>query len=217
VRSKFRPRAVPIWRTLVFSIVLPLVTIQVLLHRGVAPTTTLALSTLFPLIEIALETLQNKRIGMIAVISLAGMAIGFGLTFLTGNPRFAVLKDSAFTFVIGSIFFGSLFTKYPMIYRFNNDFAGSDEAKRAANEALWQRPAVRAAFRLMTIVWGTGLLLEAVVRVAATLTLPLATATSVSPIIAAAALAGLALWNVLYVGALRRRSAPITEATAPQT
>ena len=165
----------------------------------------LAGATVFPLAEMAYEALHVKRIGLIAIVSLTGIVAGFGLSFATGNAIFALLKDSLFTAVFGVLFLGSLATSRPLIYRLNLDLAGT-EAARAANEALWERPEARRAFRLITIVWGAGLLFEAALRVVVALTLPIATATSLSPIIAVVVIGAILVWTVRYVR-LRRAAA----------
>jgi F0F1-type ATP synthase membrane subunit c/vacuolar-type H+-ATPase subunit K len=198
-------------RTLLLSIVLPLVAIQLLLHWGVSPVTALAIATIFPLIEMALEFAEMKRIGVIAMVALAGIVTGFGVAFITGNGIFAVLKDSAFTFVFGVIFLGSLLTKRPLIYTLNLDLAVTDAAARAEGIALWEKPAARRSFRLMTIVWGIGLMLDAIVRVIVTLSVPLATAAALSPVISLAAVGALIVWTMLYARA-RRAAAPAPAA-----
>jgi hypothetical protein len=206
------PRFSGLYRTLGLSLVLPLIVIQVLLHRGVPPVYALGAATIFPLGEMVYEAVHVKRIGLIAIVSLVGIVVGFGLSFATGNAIFALLKDSLLTSVFGLLFLGSLATPRPLIYRLNLDLAGSDPAARAASEALWERPAAQHAFRLITIVWGVGLLLEALVRVVVALTLPIATATSLSPIIAVVVIGCILLWTVRYVKARRAEAA---RAAAP--
>jgi hypothetical protein len=201
------PRFTGLYRTLGVSLVLPLIVIQVLLHRGVTPVYALAAATIFPLGEMAYEAIHVKRIGLIAIVSLVGIVFGFGLSFATGNAIFALLKDSLLTGVFGVLFLGSLATPRPLIYRLNLDLAGTDPAARAASEALWERPAARAAFRLITLVWGGGLLLEAAVRVVAAFTLPIATATSISPIISVVTIGAILVWTVRYVRARRAAAA----------
>src|SRR5450755_2363668 len=90
---------------------------------------------------------------------------------LTGDARFAILKDSAFTLVFSLLFLASLTGSRPLIFRLNAQML--DRAGAAAFERAWvERPAVRKTFRLMTLVWGLGLLLEALLRIAASFTLP---------------------------------------------
>jgi hypothetical protein len=201
------PRFQALYRTLGVSLVLPLIVIQVLLRHGVSPVMALAAGTVFPLGEMAYEAVTAKRVGVVAAVSFAGIAVGFSLSFATGNALYALLKDSVFTGVFGLIFLGSLFTPKPLIYRLNLDLAGADPAARAASEALWERPGARQTFRLITLVWGAGLVFEAMARVVAASTLPIGTATAASPIIAVVVIGGLLAWTVLYVRAVRRRAA----------
>ena len=126
-----------LYRTLGLSLVLPLIAIQVLLHRGVSPIIALGAATVFPLAEMVYEIVQTKRVGVIAIVSLAGIVVGFGLSFATGNAIFALLKDSLLTGVFGLLFLGSLLTSRPLIYRLNLDLAGSNPTALAAAEALW--------------------------------------------------------------------------------
>ena len=200
-----------LYRTLGLSLVIPLIVIQVLLHLGAAPLIAIAAATVFPLGEMIYEAVTVKRIGLIAIVSLAGIVTGFGLAFATGNAVFALLKDSLLTTVFGLLFLGSLATSRPLIYRLNLDLAGNDAAARAAAEALWERPAAQRTFRLITLVWGCGLVLEAAARVVAALTLPLATATSLSPIIAVVCIGGILVWTVRYARA--RQAAAARSAT----
>ncbi len=53
----------------------------------------------------------------------------------------------------------------------------------------------------MTLVWGLGLLLDALLRVALSFSAPVATAAAVSPWIALVCIGGLILWNVFYARA----------------
>jgi hypothetical protein len=207
-----KPRFSGLYRSLGVSLVLPLIAIQVLLHAGVSPLIALAVATVFPLGEMIYEAVQTKRIGVIAIVSLAGILTGFGLSFATGNPVFALLKDSSFTCVFGLLFLASLATPRPLIYRLNLELAGADPAAQAASEALWEKPAARRSFRLITLVWGLGLLAEAAIRVVVVLSLPIATATSASPIIAVVVIGGMLLWTVRYA---RARSAAAARAATP--
>jgi hypothetical protein len=178
------PKFGGLYRTLGISLVIPLIVIQVLLHLGVTPLIALAAATVFPLGEMIYEAVSVKRVGSIAIVSLA---------LLTG--------------VFGLLFLGSLATSRPLIYRLNLDLAGADPGARAAAEALWERPAAQRSFRLITVVWGLGLLLDAAARVVAALTLPIASATALSPIISVVCIGAILIWTVRYVRARRAAAA----------
>jgi len=151
--------------------------------------------------------MRKRRIEFIALVSLISIIVGLAASFLTGNAVFAIVKDSLTTSIFGLFFLGSLLTPRPLIYRLSLQFAGDDPAAIAQTEGLWERPAARHIFRLLTIVWGVGLLLEATVRVIAALTLPSTTAAALSPVIALVAVAGLTVWTVLFTRAQQRRAA----------
>lgn len=185
-------------RMIGLSVVLPLIVIQWKLRSGAPPLQAIALAALFPILEMVLEAVQTKRVGLIAIIALVGILTGLGLAYVTGNAAFALLKDSVFTGMFGLAFLGSLLSAKPLIYRFNLDLAGTDAAKRAAAEALWERPSARQHMRTLTVVWGIGLVLEAAARLVAVATLPIVTATALSPIVQLVAFGTLAIVTAVF-------------------
>jgi len=195
-----------LFRMLTLSVVLPLVAIAVLLAHGASPVIALTSGSCFPIIEIVFEAVRTKRVGIVPPVVLASIIFGLGAAFITGNAVFAVLKDSVFTLVFGIVFLGSLATPRPLIFRLNRDMAADDRA-RAATDALWQHPAARNTFRVLTVVWGVGLIAEAVTRAIVAFTLPIAKAAALSPVIAAVAIAGLVAFTIIYSRAARRRAA----------
>jgi hypothetical protein len=199
------PRFGPLYRQLGLTVVAPLAAVEVLLHRGAPATTAYAVAAIFPLAEIGWEA-RVGRIGLLPAISLVAIVAGLALAFVTGDARFAILKDSVFTFVFGLVFLGSLAAPRPLIFRLNQDLA-ADDAARAGFAAIWERPAGRRAFRLMTLVWGVGLVAEALARVVLVLALPLGTAAALSPVLPVIVLGGLTLWTVRYARARRRAAA----------
>lgn len=188
------------------SVVVPLVVIQWQLRSGAQPLQAIALAALFPLLEMTIEAVQAKRVGIIAIVSLVGVLSGLGLSYATGNAAFALLKDSLFTGMFGVVFLGSLLTGKPLIYRLNLDLAGTNPVARSSAEALWERPSARRHMRLLTLVWGVGLIVEALARLLAVATLPIVTATALSPVIQFTAFGLLALLTVLFVREQRRRA-----------
>jgi len=200
------PRFGPLLRTLVISVVLPLITVQVLLRRDVPAVEALAISAIFPFAEALLGLVRTRRADPIAILSLVAIVIGLATSGLTGNPAFAVAKESLFTTVFGLLFLGSLMTSRPLIFRLGRQYStGSDPAEVAAWDARWERPLFRRTIRIMTAVWGSALLLEAVVRIVAAFMLPVAASTIVSPVLQVVAVGGLIGWTSAYAKAARRR------------
>ena len=204
----FAPRFGPLYRSLIVSVALPLITVQVLLRTGTPPVTALAIAAIFPFADAVIGLARKRTFDPIAILSLIAIVVGIGTSSITGNAGFAVAKDSLFTIVFGLIFLGSLAAPRPMIFQLGRQFAtGGDPAAAAAWDARWSQPGFRRTVRLITVVWGCGLLLEAMLRIVAAFTLPVTTSTIISPVLQVVTFAALILWTTRYTRAVRRRLA----------
>lgn len=203
MNAEFRP----LFRTLLISIIVPLIVVQVLLHRGVPAVPSLAIAAIFPLADAVVELVRARRIALLPTISLIAILFGIGTSFVSGNPAFAVAKESIVTAIIAVLFLGSLATKRPLIFQFARQFSGHDPDAVARLDALWEIEGFRRVMRLMTLVWGIVFLCEAAIRVVIAFTLPPALSTIGSPLVAVIVFGGLITWSVRYVRAVRRRAA----------
>jgi hypothetical protein len=214
-----RPTPLPqfrsLYRTLLVSVVLPLVAVQLLLRRGVPAVPALAIAAIFPFAAALYGLVRTRRFDPIAVLSLIAIVIGLATSGLTGNAGFAVAKDSLFTTVFGLVFLGSLLTSRPLIFQLGRQYStGNDPIEMAAWDARWERPLFRRTIRIITAVWGCALLLEAVLRIAAAFTLPVTSSTIVSPVLQIGVIGGLFVWTTAYAKAVRRRVAAAGNAAA---
>ena len=204
----FTPRFGPLYRSLIVSVALPLIAVQVLLRTGTPAVTALAIAAIFPFGDALVTLVRKRRFDPIAVLSLIAIVVGIGTSGITGDAGVAVAKDSLFTLVFGLIFLGSLGASRPMIFVLGKQFAtGGDPAAAAAWDARWALAPFRRTVRLITLVWGCGLLLEAVLRVVAAFSLPVTTSTIVSPVLQVITFAALILWTTNYTRAVQRRLA----------
>jgi len=195
--SSNRLRLRPLVLSLGVNVGLPLLAVQWLLHAGVSVIVALSLSAVFPLADTLVTIVRSRRVSPLGALSL-----------ISGNPVFALAKESVFTGVFGLVFLGSLATARPLIFGLGRTSStGGDAAGMAEWDARWDRqPAFRRVLRIMTLVWGLGLLGEAVARVAVALTLPVTLATIVSPALQVVAFGGLILWTAVYARVMRRRA-----------
>lgn len=210
-----KPRFAGLYRSLAINVGLPFVVVQVLLHRGTPAVTALAIAAVFPFVDSIVGIARQRRFDPIAVLSLLAILIGIGSSGLSGNPAFAVAKESLFTGVFGIVFLASLWAKRPMIFTLGKQFStGGDPAAVAAWEARWEIPGFRRVIRRMTAVWGCGLLLEALARVVLAFALPVGISTVLSPLLGVAVIVGLIAWTTAYIRLVRRRLAAAAVATA---
>ena len=177
-RNRFQALAMPV----VFDIAGPLVAYQLLRSAGQSAVSALVLSGVFPALGVLAGLVRHRRVDVLGILVLAGIAVGTILGLLSGNARLVLLEGSVPTAMFGLFCLASLWSSRPLIYRFALEFMGADTPKGRDFAALWRYPGFRHAFRLFTVVWGVTYLAEAVARVVIVETTSTATALAVSKV-----------------------------------
>jgi len=183
------------WRTLVLNIVAPLVTYQLATSHGATETQALLLAAVFPLASIAFGAVRTRALDPIGAISLVAIVLSGVATLFFSDPRILLAKDSLVTATIGLAFLASLLAPRPLIFILGRRFAATDPARSQRFDDLWQSPRARASLRLTTLVWGAGLLAEALIRAACALLLPAQVVLAISPLLSIGTIALLGLWT----------------------
>jgi len=184
-------------RSIVTSVVLPVIAIELCLHFGLPTITSIAIGAIFPLLELGLDLARKPfHLDPLAVISLAFMAIGLATSFLSHDIHFALAKDSLFTGIFGLIYLGSLLAPRPLTFYIGRSMASKgDPAIIARWSVLWGIAPFRAVMRFMTIVWGSVLVAEATLRFGLTWVLAPALMVIVSPVLAIVTIGALFWWT----------------------
>ncbi|WP_227979829.1 VC0807 family protein [Nocardia spumae] len=120
------------------------------------------------------EIVRKRRLDPFAAVILASFALGLVLTFVSGDARFVVAKDSFTTALIGAAFLLSVIVGKPLIY-VSAQRGMSADAATAFQERYRTRPQMRRVLNLLSIVWGAGLCLEAALRLVLVYQLPIPT------------------------------------------
>jgi len=136
---------------------------------------------------VVVEWLRKRTVDPIGAAVLSGFVIGVAASYALGGNAFVLkARDSAFTFLFGMTSLVSLALRRPLMFYFGRSFsAGDDPVRMQLYDRLWEMPAARAVFRLITLMWGVGLVVDAAVRVALATALPTATFVAVSPAVSA--------------------------------
>jgi hypothetical protein len=185
--------------SLLVNAVAPYVAYQVLTANGVDQLQALQASAIFPVVGIARGYLRAKRLDIIGLISLVFIVLGVAASLISGNARFILVKESLLTGVFGLVWLASLLMPRPLMFYFGRQFtSGGDPARAAAFEARWQYPRFRAVNRIMSLVWGVALLLEAGLRVGLSFVLPIPVFLLVSPVLAIGVTLALISWTMAY-------------------
>lgn len=122
----------------------------------------------------AYEALRSRRIDAFGVILLGVFLFGLVSSLITGDPRMMIVKESFGTVIVGAAFLISTVVGKPMTYLAARK-AVSMRGPAALTELESQYdavPAMRRTYRLLAVMWGIGLLAEAVVRVMLAYQLP---------------------------------------------
>lgn len=117
---------------------------------------------------------RSRHVDAVAAIVLLTTLAGIVVALWTGNARATLAREAVVSGALGAAFLASLPRRplmFSMIWSLRPDAGDPAEGWRRAPERN------RTAMRVATLVWGVGLLLDAVIRVALAFTLPVSTAT----------------------------------------
>lgn len=172
----------------------------------------------------ALRLIRNRRVDRLGVYVTTTMVISLSVSIVAGSPRFLLAKEGWLTGLTGVWFLVSARSRRPLTFSFSRPLLEGRLRWPDDWDGLWERlPRFRRAWRVSSVMWGVGTMLDAGLRVVMAYTLPV----DVVPALGTAlyAVTGLVLivvTNVYYLasGVADRRSAlyePLRLASAPST
>lgn len=136
---------------------------------------------------VVLGMVREHRIGGLGLVVLITLILSIVVTLITGDARVALARDAVVTGGLGLAFLGSVLIGKPLMFHLLRTMAAD-----AGFSRRWDESAdFRWTLRVVSLVWGVGLLLDAAARVVLALTLPVATA--------ATAISGLTLVTVVVL------------------
>jgi len=90
---------------------------------------------------------RDRRVDAFAMFLMVLFGVGLALTFVTGDARFVLIKDSLTSFLAGLFFVGSCALRRPLTYYAAQRFAGTQRAKADRDLVLdWAANSVRGVF-----------------------------------------------------------------------
>lgn len=184
--------------------------VYVLLRRfapGVSEITALSTGALFPITRGILEVWHRRRVDIIGTIVLVGIGVSIIALLVGGTPKVLLIRESFLTGALGALALTSFAWPRPLLFYIGRQFsAGADPVAVEQFNGLWQRPAARHTFRLMTLVWAVGWLGEFGLRVVMVQTLSVPQVLAISPLVFNGITVGLIAWTLAYVRQQRRRT-----------
>jgi intracellular septation protein A len=158
----------------VFDLIAPIGLYYGLHAAGVKDIIALLLAAVIPGISAVYQVIRNRRVDGFAIFIVMMLLLSIGVSFLTGSVRFLLAKDGWLTAVAGLFIFGTMFRRRPFTYQASRPLL---EGRFGPKDMTWDEawdaePKFRRLWRNLTLVWGIGLILDAVARVIMAYTLP---------------------------------------------
>jgi len=193
-------------RVLLLDIVLPVAAVVLLEWSGVSALVAYAAASVFPIGSVAGAWLRRRAVDIIGVGVVLGIGSGLLLGVLTADPRFGLVRAAPGFALFGIAALLSLFTARPLMFFVARAFATrGDPALTAAWNARVGVPRFQHIMRKITVVWGVGALIEAMLAIASAFLLPGQIALAAEPIIAFGMVGLLLAWT----RGVQRRAPPI--------
>ncbi|MBE1500074.1 intracellular septation protein A [Amycolatopsis lexingtonensis] len=171
-------------QTLAIEIAVPIGVYYGLHALGVSVFLSLALSGVVPLARTLHQFAKNRTLNGLALVVLVTNVVGMLLTFVSGDARMMIAKDSIGSGITGLVILVSAFTAAPIMTKTIQPFLTRGKAE---NEAAWERLSGTAKFqrimRRTSVIWGIGFVLESAARVVGAFTLPIETMVWLSTVI----------------------------------
>ncbi|MGW6295763.1 VC0807 family protein [Streptomyces sp. NPDC055058] len=159
--------------TVVCDIVLPVGLYYVLRAAGASEITALLLSGSAPALHTLHSAVRHRRLDSIGVFTIALLLVSALASLLTSDPRIALARNSLFTALAGVWLLVTLLMARPFTYQALRALLPGRTAKL---EQLWESDAAfRRVWRGLTVLWGAGLLCDALLRLIMAYTLPVDT------------------------------------------
>ncbi|HEY8950244.1 MAG TPA: VC0807 family protein [Rhizomicrobium sp.] len=159
-----------------------------------------------PIVWSIVEFARHRRVDFLSVFVLLGIVLSLLAFVGGGGVKFLQLREKLVTVIFSFIFLGSAAIGRPIIYELAR--AGMKRSRQTEELARFEKLRESAAFRrtmtTMTLVWGFGLLADAIASIALVYTLSIKEYLVVSPVMGYAVTGSLALWTFWY-GRKRRR------------
>ncbi len=191
------------------------------LHARLGDTDALIASAVPPLLWSFYELAKTRRLDAVSLLVVASIVLTVAATALGGSPRLIQIRDALVTGGVGVLFLASLLMKKPVIFYLARATSARNTEQGAVQfEMMWQQPGIRRTFRLMTAVWGAGLVLQTAVLCGLAWVWPISRYLLLGPFVSYGIFGLLLLWSFWYGSkhkalAALRGPAPAAAANRP--
>lgn len=176
----------------------PLVIYYGLHLAGASDWVALLVAVLAAALRVVWVAARDRTLNPFAAFTLLSFGIGLVLTFISGDPRFLLLKDVITISAVGIAFLITAARGHrPLTLIVHQTWAPSRSVQIARH--YHTHPDVRRRHRVSSTVGGLTLLAFALVKAALVFLLPISVMVGLSPLMQLAIAAGLIVWTARYL------------------
>lgn len=162
--------------SLLADIVVPVGLYYGLRAAGVGIYLSLLLSIVVPAGMAVYRLVRQRRVDGLAVYVLSILVLSALVSVFTGSPRTLLAREGWLIGITGLWFIGSVFARRPLAYLYTRPLLerlGRVGPSGTSWDELWDRlPRFRRIWRVSSVLWGIGLLVDSALRVIMAYTLP---------------------------------------------
>lgn len=124
-------------------------------------------------VTVAASLIRHRHWDGMAVYMAVLMVGGVAVSLVAGSIRFLLAREALLTGVTGMWFITSVWSRRPLAYLFSQPLLEGRFRWPGEWDSLWDRsPRFRRMWRISSVLWGVGTLLDAALRVVMAYTLP---------------------------------------------
>lgn len=160
----------------VVDLVVPLMIFYGLRRAGVGVVGATLGGSVVPVGRTIFSVVRGRKVDWMAVFVIVALGLGTVASLAMHSPRMLLAKDGVITALCGVWMLGTVAFGKPLLLAMGRGIAEAKRGKGGGEvwAGRWERePRFRYGIRLITIVWGVGLVFDAVVRVVIAYALPL--------------------------------------------
>ncbi len=160
---------------LAFDIGAPIALYYALRACGVSYVPALVVGAAPPALGVLWTLRRDRRADAVAVLMIATLSCAVVMSLIAHSPRFLLAKEGLMTGLWGAWFVASASGQRPAALSFARPLM---EGVRLLGDRSWDvlwvtEPRFRRIWRIATVMWGVGLLVDAVIRMVISYTLPI--------------------------------------------
>lgn len=174
-----------LWPSILLNGICVIVVYQLMKHfTSASDVTALALSAVPAMAGTIITLIRQRSIDVLGAFTLITIGLSIGLSFLTGDARLFLIRESFLTVLFGIICLISLLFPKPIWFYIIRYFTvGNNHEQMIAYDTAWKFASFRGYIRTVTILWGGVYTVEFLIRLVMVYTLTISQVLVISSII----------------------------------